>query len=217
MEFKEKMKEAEFNSLRTELLMHISNARNASIVMYTGLFVLFAYLYSSKDSNPIGFILVIPFIYIFYIFCRKSAVYVQNIASYFSIFNEEYGLKWESRLCHNRDNDNGELCHSDKEAKVSRFDIANLKFIVPVCICYASYLFVFIKNKSELVDCIYIVFAIFGGILTFVIVLQMLVNEKIIDIRYKQDKAWIKIKTYEEKLSSTVVGECGKGKVSECE
>lgn len=101
MEFKEKMKEAEFNALRTELLMHVSNARNATIAMYTGLFVLFTYLYSSKDANPIGFVLVIPFIYIFYIFCRKSSVYVHNIASYLYIFNEEYGLKWESRLCHN--------------------------------------------------------------------------------------------------------------------
>lgn len=203
MEFKEKMKEAEFNALRTELLTHINNVRNADIAMYTGLFVLFAYLYSSEDANPTGFVLVIPFIYVFYIFCRKSSVYVSNIASYFSIFNEEYGLKWENRLTHHRNNDKGELCHNDKEAKVSRLDITNLKFIVPICTCYVSYLFM-IDNKIKSIYSVYILFAIIGGILSVVTVYQILIDEKIIDVRCKQDKAWMEIKMYEKNLYSTV-------------
>lgn len=200
MTFEEKMKEAEFNVLRNEMLKHANDVRNNSIAMYSSLFIIFAYMFSSKDADPIGFLVVIPFIYIFYIINRKSSLYMHNISSYFAVFGDEYCLKWENRV-HIQKN-NQDLYYKDKEIKPSLFNLKNCNFIIPIIVYIVAYVLKIlsrINTYSLYWKYTYLILG-FIGISASIYVIYKIHNDiSIIDIRNKQDRGWEEIKRMENK------------------
>ncbi len=203
MELSERMKEAEFNALRTEILKHENDGRNNSMAMYAGLFIVFAYMFTSKDADPIGYLLLIPMIFTFYIKGRKSRLYADIISNYLYVFGNEYHLKWESRF--ERFKEHPELYNNEKLINASKLNFKDCNYIIPIIICIIAYIskIFYCFNSYSLYQYIwYISIGIIGIIASIKLIIAIKHDKSMTFISKEQMKKWIEIKYNENSNDS---------------